>query len=97
MEQNYKSTQNFTVMFFNGEDILNIDEMVANNASFKSILEDGVITEDEIQAQSDKVVSMLHDMEARFNEEQLTEIKNLLVESSVLYAVYNFYSIKNIK
>ena len=83
-------------MFFNEEGILNIDEMVVNNASFKAIMEDGVITEDEIKAQSDKVVAMLHDMEAKYNEEQLTEIKNLLVESSVLFAVYNFHSIQSI-
>ena len=83
-------------MFFNEEGILNIDEMVVNNASFKTIMEDGVITEEEIKTQSDKVVAMLHDMEAKYNEEQLAEIKNLLVESSVLYAVYNFYSIHNI-
>ena len=83
-------------MFFNKEGILNIDEMVVNNASFKNIMEDGVITEEEIKAQSDKVVAMLHDMEGKYNEEQLTEIKNLLIESSVLYAVYNFYSIQNI-
>ena len=83
-------------MFFNEEGILNIDEMVVNNASFKAIMEDGIITEEEIKAQSDKVVAMLHDMEAKYNEEQLTEIKNLLVESSVLFAVYNFYSIQNI-
>ena len=83
-------------MFFNKEGILNIDEMVVNNASFKSIMEDGVVTEDEIKCQTDKVVAMLHDMEAKYSEEQLAEIKNLLVESSVLYAVYNFYSIQNI-
>ena len=83
-------------MFFNEEGILNIDEMVVNNASFKAIMEDGVITEEEIKAQSDKVVAMLHDMEAKFNEEQLAEIKNLLVESSVLFAVYNFHSIQSI-
>ena len=83
-------------MFFNEEGILNLDEMVVNNASFKTIMEDGVITEEEIKAQSDKVVAMLHDMEAQYNEEQLAEIKNLLVESSVLYAVYNFHSIQNI-
>ena len=83
-------------MFFNEEGILNIDEMIVNNASFKNIMEDGVVTDDEIKAQSDKVVSMLHDMEAKYNDEQLTEIKNLLAESSVLYAVYNFYSIQNI-
>lgn len=87
---------NIKVMFFNEEGILNIDEMVVNNASFKAIMEDGVITEEEIKAQSDKVVAMLHDMEAKYNEEQLTEIKNLLVESSVLFAVYNFHSIQSI-
>lgn len=83
-------------MFFNEEGILNIDEMVVNNASFKAIMEDGVITEEEIKAQSDKVVAILHDMEAKYNEEQLAEIKNLLVESSVLFAVYNFHSIQSI-
>lgn len=83
-------------MFFNEDSILNIDEMVVNNTSFKNIMEDGVITEDEIKIQSDKVIAMLHDMEKRYSEEQLAEIKNLLVESSVLYAVYNFYSIQNI-
>ena len=83
-------------MFFNEEGILNIDEMVVNNASFKNIMEDGVITEEEIKAQADKVVAMLHDMEAKYSKEQLMEIKNLLVESSVLCAVYNFHSIQNI-
>lgn len=83
-------------MFFNEEGILNIDEMVADNASFKTIMEDGIITEEEIKAQSDKVIAMLHDMEAKYSEEQLAEIKSLLVESGVLYAVYNFHSIQNI-
>lgn len=83
-------------MFFNEEGILNIDEMVMGNASFKTIMEDGEITEDEIKTQSDKVLAMLHDMETKYSEEQLIEIKNLLVESGVLYAVYNFYSIQNI-
>ena len=83
-------------MFFNEDGILNIDEMVVNNASFKTIMEDGVINEDEIKAQSDKVVAMLRNMETKYSEEQLADIKSLLVESSVLYAVYNFHSIQNI-
>ena len=83
-------------MFFNEDGILNIDEMVVNNASFKKIMEDGMVGEEEVKSQSDKVVEMLHDMEAKYTNEQLSEIKNLLVESSVLYAVYNFYSIQNI-
>ena len=83
-------------MFFNEEGILNIDEMVVNNASFKNIMEDGVITEEEIKAQSDKVVSLLRDMEATYSQEQLAQIKDLMVESSVLYAIYYLYSIQNI-
>ena len=43
-----------------------------------------------------KLVALLHDMEAKYSEEQLAEIKNLLVESSVLYALYNFYSLQSI-
>lgn len=83
-------------MFFNEKGIVNIDEMIVNNESFKNIMEDGIVSEDEIKAQSDKVISLLHEIEAKYSEEQLAEIKNLLVESSVLYAIYNFYSIQNI-
>lgn len=83
-------------MFFNEKGILNIDEMVADNVSFKNIMEDGIVTEEEVKAQSDKVIAMLHDMEAKYGQEQLAEIRSLLAETSVLYAVYNFYSIQNI-
>ena len=83
-------------MFFNEKGILNIDEMVADNASFKNIREDGIVTEEEVKAQSDKVIAMLHDMEAKYGQEQLAEIRSLLAETSVLYAVYNLYSIQNI-
>ena len=37
-------------MFFNEKGILNIDEMVADNASFKNIMEDGIVTEEEVKA-----------------------------------------------
>ena len=63
-------------MFFDEKGILNIDEMIVNNASFKNIMEDGVVTEEEIKAQSDKVVSMLHEMEAKYSEEQLENFQH---------------------
>lgn len=83
-------------MFFNENGILNLDEMLVNNGSFKKIMEDGIVTEEEIKEQSDKVVAMLHDMESKYSEEQQAEIKDLLAEASALYAVYNIYSIQNI-
>ena len=83
-------------MFFNEEGILNIDEMVVNNASFKNIMEDGVITESEIKEHSDKVLALLQAMEQKYSQEQLQEIQELLVETAVMYAVYNVYSIQSI-
>ena len=57
-------------MFFNQNGILNIDEAIMNKESFKKIMADGTVTED--------------------------EIKDLLAETSVLYAVYNIYSIQSL-
>lgn len=83
-------------MFFNEKGILNIDEWVANNDSFKKIMEDGIVTDEEVKALSDKVVSMLKEIEAKYAETQLTEIKNLLAETSVLYAVYQLNALQTI-
>ena len=83
-------------MFFNEEGILNIDEAVVETPSYKKIMEDGIVTEEELVYQAQKVVSMLQTMEKKYNEEQLLEIKALLIEASVLYAVYNIHSIQNI-
>ena len=41
-------------------------------------------------------ITALSEMEKKYNEEQLSEIKALLTESSVLYAVYNIHSIQNL-
>lgn len=83
-------------MFFNEEGILNIDEAVVETPSYKKIMEDGIVTEEELVSQAQKVVLLLKTMEKKYNEEQLSEIKALLTEASVLYAVYNIHSIQNI-
>ena len=83
-------------MFFNENGILNIDELVVNSASFKKIMEDGVITESELKEHSEKVLMILQAMEQKYPKEQLLEIKELLIESAVMYAAYNIYSIQSI-
>jgi hypothetical protein len=83
-------------MFFNEEGILDLDEMLVNNASFKNIMEDGVVTDEEIRTQAEKVISILRGMEEKYNDEQLEEIKSLLVEHSVLYTAYNIHSLQSI-
>ena len=83
-------------MFFNQNGILNIDEAILNKESFKKIIEDGIVTEEEIKEQSEKVIGLFKDIENKFSEDQLRDIKDLLAETSVLYAVYNIYSIQSL-
>ena len=83
-------------MFFNQNGILNIDEAILNKESFKKIMEDGIVSEEEIKEQSEKVIGLFKDIENKFSEEQLRDIKDLLAETSVLDAVYNIYSIQSL-
>ena len=83
-------------MFFNQNGILNIDEAILNKESFKKIMEDGIVSEEEIKEQSEKVIVLFKDIENKFSEDQLRDIKDLLAETSVLYAVYNIYSIQSL-
>lgn len=84
-------------MFFDKNGVLNLDEAVMDIDSFKTIMADGIVTDEELKAQSDRVIGILHDMEKRYSPEQLKEIKQLLAETSVLYAIYNYHSIQSVK
>ena len=41
-------------MFFNEQGMLNLDEAVMNQPTFKKIMEDGIVTEQEVKEQSEK-------------------------------------------
>lgn len=84
-------------VFFDKNGVLNLDEAVMDIDSFKTIMADGIVTDEELKAQSDRVIGILHDMEKRYSPEQLKEIKQLLAEASVLYAIYNYHSIQSVK
>lgn len=84
-------------VFFDKNGVLNLDEAVMDIDSFKTIMADGIVTDEELKAQSDRVIGILHDMEKKYSPEQLKEIKQLLAETSVLYAIYNYHSIQSVK
>lgn len=84
-------------MFFDENGVLNLDEMIAQNDSFKKIMADELVSEAEVKEQSDRVLQMMHDMEQRYTAEQVEEIKRLLVETNVLYAIYNIHSLQTLK
>ncbi|MGM9738798.1 MAG: hypothetical protein ACI3ZT_10365 [Candidatus Cryptobacteroides sp.] len=72
--------------FFDEDNNLNIEDLVYEQPSFLKIIEDGVVTEDELAEQSDRVISRLKSFETKANAEQIEEVRNLLAEISVLVA-----------
>lgn len=84
-------------MFFDKNGILDLDDLVLNQPAYKAIMNDGIVTEEELSEQTEKVLNMMHEAEKRFSEEDQLFIKQLLGETSVLSAVYNYYELQNLK
>lgn len=84
-------------IFFNENGIINIDEAIAKQPSFLKIMEDGYVTDSELSEQSEKVLNLFKQVDQELNESQKELIKDLLVETNVLQAIYQYYQLKNIK
>ena len=66
---------------------LNVEDLIMNSPSFQKIMEDNTITEEELQAQSDLVISLLTQLESTCSEEQKELLRKLLAELCVLVGV----------
>ena len=84
-------------MLFNEQGFLDIDEMIANEPSFQKIMQDGIVTDDELLQQSERVINLLHEVENRLSEDDQLLVKKLFAETNVLSAIYHFYSLQNIR
>ena len=83
-------------MIFNEQGFIDIDEMIAQEPSFQKIMEDGVVTGEELLEQTDRVINLLHEVENRFGEDDQLLVKRLLAETNVLSAIYHYYELQNI-
>ncbi len=82
---------------FNEQGIIDMDEMIAQVPSFQTIMEDSIVTDEELQNQSQRVIKLLHEAEQRFNAEDLQFINTLFAEANVLSAIYHYYELQNIR
>lgn len=73
--------------FFDESGSLNIDDLILQQPSFKKIMEDGVVTEEELAEQRERVVGLLKEMEQSLPSEHIDQVRELLAEISVLVAV----------
>lgn len=77
--------------------ILDIDDLVTSQPTFRKIMEDSVVSDEELTEQSQRVIELTQQVESRLAKEELTLVKKLLAEMSVLTAVYHYYQLQNIK
>lgn len=77
--------------------ILDIDDLVTSQPTFRKIMEDSVVTDEELTEQSQRVIELTQQVESRLAEDELVLVKKLLAEMSVLTAVYHYYQLQNIK
>ena len=76
-----------TVMLFDKEGVLRIDEAIMKRPTFLKILEDNVVTDEEIFEQSRVVLDLLQKAEKEFSPSQLQIVEDLLAETGVLFAI----------
>ena len=77
--------------FFEGEGILNIDDLILEQPSFQRIMEDGIVTEEELKEQSQRVIACLKTFEKAASPEQIDQVRELLAEISVLVATRQIF------
>lgn len=76
--------------------LLDIDEIIADKPSFIKIMEDGIVTDEELVEQSDRVLALLREAEKRFSKEDLAFIKALTAETNILFTIYHYHELQNL-
>ena len=57
---------------------------------------DGIVTDEELSKQSERVIALLEEAERRFNADDLQFIKQLFAETNVLSAIYHYHELQNL-
>lgn len=78
--------------FFDESGALNIDDLILQQPSFKKIMEDGVVTDEELAEQKERVIALLKKLEQNSTPEQIDQVRELLAEISVLVAIKSIHS-----
>lgn len=81
-------------VFFTEDGSLKINQTIMSQPSFLKIMVDGIVTAEELEEQSQKVLSIFRKIEDTFTHEQKEIVQELLVESNVLNAIFKQYSMQ---
>lgn len=82
---------------FDENGVLNIAEIVENNTSYKTIMADGIVTDDELKTQADATVAALRKLQEICTPEQQEAIADAIGEMSVLFTVYHYHQLQELR
>jgi len=82
---------------FDENGLINISDIVKNHPSYKVIMEDGIVTDQELKQQADATIASLRRLQSLCNEEQQSAILDTISEMSVLFAVYHNYELQDLR
>ncbi|MCM1449641.1 MAG: hypothetical protein NC082_04825 [Clostridiales bacterium] len=82
---------------FDENGFLNISDIIKDHPSYKAIMEDGIVTDEELKTQAEVTLKALHKLQSICNEEQQTAILDAISEMSVLFAAYHNYELQELR
>lgn len=78
--------------FFDNDGALNLNEAIYNHPSYKRILEDHVVSKEELLEQYDLVLKLFNQIEQVCDDNQKELIKNVILEMNILNEISKLYS-----
>lgn len=82
---------------FDENGLLNISDIVKNHSSYKAIMEDGIVTDQELKEQANATINSLRKLQSLCNEEQQSAILDAISEMAVLFAAYHNYELQDLR
>lgn len=82
---------------FDKNGFLNIPDIIKNHPSYKAIMEDGIVSDEELKAQADATIKALNKLQEICTEEQQSAILDAIGEMSVLFAAYHNYELQDLR
>ena len=82
---------------FDENGMLNVEQIVAESTSFKTIMADGIVTDDELKEQSDRALAALRHVQEICSPDQQTAVLDAITELSVLFATYHINQLQDLR
>ena len=82
---------------FDENGVLNIADVTTGDPNYKAIMEDGIVTEDELKAQYEQVLGSLKHVRDICTDEQQAAVLRAITDLSVYNAIYHNYQLQQIQ